>query len=219
MHGAQLADERLVGNAQVGCPFLTVHGDFNTAVGVDGKRAQVRQDAVGQARLAHHRQRFRQHADLLRHLRRQVLAHQKRMRVRARLQLLGGNAQDARRFLRADVHGRVLQRGRHRFGERLTRAELRHRAVLPALRHGSKHAALDDHRVEVQLVARAAQQLAFAKLHDAGVYLFQQFETVLLGNAAKHRRRFQRTNVFQPDSHARPCLLLRQQMLPNVYSY
>ena len=104
------------------------------------------------------------------------------MRVRARLQLLGGNAQDARGFLRADVHGRVLQRGTASAND--SPGELRHRAVLPALRHGSKHATLDDHRVEVQLVARAAQQLAFAKLHDAGVYLFQQFETVALGNAA-----------------------------------
>ena len=138
------------------------------------------------------------------------------MRARARFELLCGDAQYARGLKRTNIHRRMLKRRRHGLGERLARAELRHRAVLPTLRHACLHDARNNHWVKIHAIAGTTQQLAFRQLHNARIDFAQQIAQVLHGNALEHGRRMQRANKILRKLHATHQFLATLVALANV---
>ena len=120
---------------------------------------------------------------------------------------LCGDAQYARGLKRTNIHRRMLKRRRHGLGGRLARAELRHRAILPTLRHACLHDARNNHWVKIHAIAGTTQQLAFRQLHNARIDFAQQIAQVLHGNALEHGRRMQRANKILRKLHATHQLL------------
>ena len=175
--------------------------DFHPPLTVGGQRAQVRQDAIAQARLPHHRKGLGELADLLRHFVRKVFTQNVNVRVRTLVQTACRNAQQARALERPDIHWRMLQRMGHRLGERLARAERGNLAIAAALRHARLHATFKHHREEIERLARAAQRAALFENAYACVQFIEQLVALVHGYFVEDRGVPQQLDVFPCDSH------------------